>query len=143
MTMQHSSSRAFAVVGVVIAAIAAAALVMPASRQLGPATGLVTAAAILGIPVLVVLAASGAAHYGVLASAVVAVVVAVITCVVSLVVGAFAFATALSGSVTGVLLALVLFGAPALSVLILGLLALRVVPARSTDAAAGREVQHQ
>jgi hypothetical protein len=104
---------------------------------------LVTAAAILGIPVLVVLAASGAAHYGVLASAVVAVVVAVITCVVSLVVGAFAFATALSGSVTGVVLALVLFGAPALSVLILGLLALRVVPARSTDSPAGREVQHQ
>ncbi|MDT5197640.1 MAG: hypothetical protein QOH20_4394, partial [Mycobacterium sp.] len=66
-----------------------------------------------------------------------------ITCVVSLVVAAFAFATALSGSVTGVVLALVLFGAPALCVLILGLLALRVVPARSGDHAVRREVQHQ
>jgi hypothetical protein len=141
--MQHSSSRVYAVVGVVVAAIAAAALVMPAARQLGPATGLVTAAAIIGIPVLVVLAVSGAAHYGVLASAVVAVVVAVITCVVSMVVAAFAFATALSGSVTGVVLALVLFGAPALCVLILGLVALRVVPARSGDDAVRREAQHQ
>jgi hypothetical protein len=141
--MQHSNSRVFALVGVVVAALAAAALVMPAAHQLGPATGLVTAAAIIGIPVLVVLAVSGAAHYGVLASAVVAVVVAAITCAVSLVVAAFAFATALSGSVTGVVLALVLFGAPALCVLILGLVALRVVPARSGHDAVRREAQHQ
>ncbi len=141
--MQQSNARVYAVVGVVVAAIAAAALVMPAARQLGPATGLLTAAAILGIPVLVVLAVSGAAHYGVLASSVVAVVVAVITCVVSFVVAAFAFATALSGSVTGVVLAVVLFGAPALSVLILGLVALRVVPARSGNNSVRREAQHQ
>jgi hypothetical protein len=141
--MQHSNSRVFAVVGVVVAAIAAACLVMPAARQLGPATGLLTAAAILGIPVLVVLAVSGATHYGVVTSVVIAVVVAVITCVASLVVAAFAFATALSGSVTGVVLAVVLFGVPALSVLILGLVALRVVPARSGDGAIGRQAQHQ
>ena len=63
--------------------------------------------------------------------------------VVSPVVAAFAFATALSGSVTGIVLALVLFGAPALCVLILGLLALRLVPARSGDAAMQREAQRQ
>jgi hypothetical protein len=141
--MQNSNSRVFAVVGVVVAAIAAAALVMPAARQLGPATGLLTAAAILGVPVLVVLAVSGAAHYGVVPSVVIAVVVAVITCVASLVVAAFAFATALSGSATGVVLALVLFGVPALSVLILGLVALRVVPARSENGAIDRQAQHQ
>jgi hypothetical protein len=141
--MQHSNARVYAVVGVVVAAIAAAALMMPAARQLGPATGLLTAAAIIGIPVLAVLAVSGAAHYGVLASSVVAVMLAVITCVVSLVVAAFAFATALSGSVTGLVLAVVLFGAPALTVLILGLVALRVVPARSGDDAVRREAQHQ
>jgi hypothetical protein len=141
--MQHSNSRVYAVVGVVVAAITAAALVMPAARQLGPATGLLTAAAILGIPVLAVLAVSGAAHYGVPASSAVAVVIAVVTCVVSLVVAAFAFATALSGSVTGVVLAIVLFGAPALTVLILGLVALRVVPARSGNNAVLREAQHQ
>jgi hypothetical protein len=141
--MQHSNSRAFAVVGIVVAAIAAAVLVMPAERQLGPATGLLTAAAIIGIPVFVVLAVSGAAHYGPLASSVIAVAVAAVTCVVSWVVAVFAFATALSGSVTGVVLALVLFGAPALCVLILGLLALRVVPARSRDTATPQEAQHQ
>jgi hypothetical protein len=141
--MRHSNSRVFAVVGVVVAAIAAAALVMPAARQLGPMTGLLAAAAIIGIPVLVVLAVSGAAHYGVLASSVVAVVIAVITCAVSCVVAAFTFATALSGSVTGVVLAVVLFGVPALTVLILGLLALRLVPARAQDVATQREAQHQ
>ena len=141
--MQHSNSRVFAVVGVVVAAIAAAALVMPAARQLGPATGLLTAAAIIGIPVFLLLAVSGAAHYGVLGSSVVAVTIALITCVVSCVVAAFTFATALSGSVTGLLLAVVLFGGPALTVLILGLLALRLVPARSGDAAIRREAQHQ
>ena len=141
--MQHSNSRVFAVVGIVVAAIAAACLVMPAARQLGPTTGLLMAAAIIGIPVLLVLAVSGAAHYGVLASSIVAVVVAVITCVVSWVVAAFAFATALSGSVTGLVLALVLFGSPALCVLILGLLALRVVPGRSEDVSIHREAQLQ
>jgi hypothetical protein len=141
--MRHSNSRAFAVVGVVVAAVAAAALVIPAARQLGPVTGLLAAAAIIGLPVLVVLAVSGAAHYGVLASSIVAVVVAVITCVVSCVVAAFTFATALSGSVTGVVLAVVLFGVPALTVLILGLLALRLVPARAQDVATQREAQHQ
>jgi len=117
--------------------------VMPAARQLGPATGSLTAAAIIGIPVLLVLAISGAAHYGVLASSVISVVIAVSTCVVSYIVAAFAFATALSGSITGLLLAVVLCGGPALCVLILGLLALRVVPARTRDAATQREAQHQ
>jgi hypothetical protein len=140
--MQHSNSRVFALVGVVVAAIAAACLVWPAAHQLGPATGLLWAAAIIGIPVLVVLALSGAAHYGALASSVVALVIAVITCVVSGVVAAFAFATALSGSVSGLLMALVLFGGPALCVLILGLLALRMVPARSQNAPVERQPQH-
>jgi hypothetical protein len=88
---------------------------------------MLAAAAIIGIPVLLVLAVTGAPHYGVIASSVIAVVIAVITCVVSWVIAAFAFATALSGSATGLLLAVVLIGGPALCVLILGLLALRVV----------------
>jgi hypothetical protein len=140
--MQHTNSRIFALVGVVVAAIAAACLVWPAARQLGPATGLLWAAAIIGIPVLVVLAVSGAAHYGALASSVVALVIAVITCIASGVVAAFAFATALSGSVSGLLMAVVLFGGPALCVLILGLAALRVVPARSQTAPVERQPQH-
>jgi hypothetical protein len=141
--MRNSNSRVFAVVGVVVAAIAAAALVVPAARQLGPATGLFIAAAIIGIPILLLLGVSGAAHYGVAASFVVGLVVAVLTCVVALVVAAFAFATALSGSVTGLVLAIVLFGAPALCVLVLGLIALRLVPARAPDAGTPRQAQHQ
>ena len=141
--MRNNNSRVFAVVGVAVAAVAAAALVMPAARQLGPASGSFTAAAIIGIPVLLVLAVSGAAHYGVLASSVIAVVIALVTCVVAWIVAAFAFATALSGSATGLVLAVVLFGGPALCVLILGLLALRMVPARSGDAVSQRQAQHQ
>ena len=78
-----------------------------------------------------------------LASSVIAVVVAAITCVVSWVVAAFAFATALSGSVTGLVLVPVLFGAPALSVLILGLLALRVARGRAEGVSIHREAQYQ
>ena len=141
--MRNSNSRVFAIVGVVVAAIAAAALVVPAARQLGPATGTLIAAAIIGIPIRLLLAVSGAAHYGVTASFVVGLVVAVITCVVSWVVAAFAFATALSGSVTGLVLAIVLFGAPALCVLVLGLVALRVVPAQAPDTRVHQQVQHQ
>jgi len=121
-------------VGVVVAALAAAVLMTPAARQLGPASGMLTAAAIIGIPVLLVLAVTGAPHYGVLTSSVIAVVIAAITCVVSWVIAAFAFATALSGSATGLMLTVVLFGGPALCVLILGLVALRVVhPSISRD----------
>jgi len=79
----------------------------------------------------------------VLASSVIAVVVAAITCVVSWVVAAFAFATALSGSATGLVLVPVLFGVPALSVLILGLLALRVAPDRAEGVSIHREAQYQ
>lgn len=66
------------------------------------------------------------AVFGVAAAA-----VAAAALVVSWVVAVFAFATPLSGSVTGLVLAVVLFGAPALCVLALGLIALRVIPARA------------
>ena len=46
-------------------------------------------------------------------------------------------------AVTGLVLALVLFGGPALCVLILGLIALRVVPGRSQDISIHREAQLQ
>jgi hypothetical protein len=60
--MQNSNPRVFALVAIVVAAIAAAAPVMFAARQLGSATGSWTAAAILGLPVVAVLAVSGAAR---------------------------------------------------------------------------------
>jgi hypothetical protein len=61
----------------------------------------------------------------------IAVAGALITCVVSWVVAILAFASALSGSAVGLVLGLVLYGTPALTVVILGLLALKVLPGRS------------
>jgi hypothetical protein len=110
-------------------AVLAACLVMPASRQLGTMEGLWLAAAIMLVPMMVVLVATSFRYYGLWRSLAVAAVVMVVTSIVTFVVSAFAFATALSGSVTGLVLAIVLFGAPALSVAILGLAALRIVGA--------------
>jgi hypothetical protein len=127
--MRQSNSRTIAIVGVLVTAALAACLVIPASRQLGTMEGLWLAAAIMGVPTMAVLAVTGFRFYGWPRSLAVAAVIAVLTCIVSFVVSVFAFATALSGSATGLMLALVLFGAPALTVAVLGLLALRLVPA--------------
>ncbi|MGH3676725.1 MAG: hypothetical protein ACRDU5_13505 [Mycobacterium sp.] len=66
----------------------------PAAKQLGDVNGLGLAAAILGLPIVALLALSGASYYGVARSVVIAVV---------------------------------LFGGPALCVALLGLLAMRLV----------------
>ncbi|BBZ09537.1 hypothetical protein MDOR_37060 [Mycolicibacterium doricum] len=89
------------------------------------------AAAILGVPVLVILAVSGYPAYGGGRSLAVAVVITALTCAVSWVVAVFAFASALSGTISGVLMAIVLFGAPAASVLVFGFLARRLVTDRT------------
>jgi hypothetical protein len=134
------TARTIAVVGVLATAALAAFLVVPASRQLGaPTEGLWLAAAIIVIPTMVVLAATGLGYYGVLRSIAVAAAVSVITAVVAFVVSAFTFATALSGSATGAVLTVVLFGGPAFTVVIFGLLALRFVPAEED---ADREHEH-
>jgi hypothetical protein len=123
--MQQTNSRTIAVIGVLATAVLAASLVVPVSRQLGTAEGMWLAAAIMLVPTMVVLIATSFRYYGLLRSVAVAAFVMVITSIVTFVISVFAFATALSGSVTGIMLAIVLFGGPALSVLILGLLALR------------------
>ncbi|BBY43795.1 hypothetical protein [Mycolicibacterium celeriflavum] len=132
--MRQTNSRRIAVAGVLAAAVLAAVLVMPASRQLGTSEGLWLAAATLGVPTIGVLVATSFRYYGLARSLAIGTVIAVVTCVVSLVVAAFTFATALSGSVTGLLLAIVLFGAPALTVAILGLVALRLAPSQPSTA---------
>jgi hypothetical protein len=129
--MRNSIKHTIAVVGVVVAAVAAGVLVMPAARQLGTFDGLWRGAAIMGLPILAVLAVTGYPHYGGTRSVAVGAVVALITCVVTWIVAVFTFVTALSGSTTGLLVAIVLFGCPALCVVIVGLLAQRVVPAAS------------
>ena len=95
-----------------VTAAAAAMLVWPAASRLGDFNGWWLAAAILGLPVLVLLAVTGAPYYGAIRATVCAAVIAVVTCIVGLVVAVFTFATALSGSVAGIVLALLLSGAP-------------------------------
>lgn len=129
--MRGTNARAIAAVGIVLAAVAAACLIMPAARELGTLSGMWVAAAILGVPVLLILALSGFPAYGVRRALAVAIVVTVLTCAVSWVVAVFAFATALSGTASGILLAIVLFGAPAASVLVFGFVARRLVADRT------------
>jgi hypothetical protein len=121
-----------AMVGVFVAAVLAACLVMPTVGQLSAMSGVWLAAAIMGLPTVVVLVATGYRHYGLGRSLAVAVTIMLITFVVTWAVFVFAFASALSGTVSGPVMAVVLYGVPALSVLVLGLLALKIVPARPT-----------
>ena len=137
MSMHATNSRRIAVIGVLATALLAACLVVPASRQLGTVEGMWLAAAIMVVPTVVVLAATGLSYYGPLRSIAVAAVVMLITAVVTFVISVFTFASALSGSVTGVVLTIVLFGGPAACVTLLGLLALRLVGARSAAHTAG------
>lgn len=90
------------------------------------------AAVILALPVLLILAASGYPVYGAKRSIAVAVVVTVVTCVVSWVVVVLALASALSGTTAGTLLDIVVFGVPAVCVLVTGLLARRLIADRAT-----------
>ncbi|HEX3546625.1 MAG TPA: hypothetical protein VHU62_08620 [Mycobacterium sp.] len=128
--MGQTHKRALAVGGVLVAAVLAAFLVMPASRQLGTIDGLATAAAIFGLPTFALLAITGFPYFGALRSLAIAALVTVISCVVAWVVVVFTFAAALAGTVAGIVLTIVLFGGPLLSVAILGLLALRITESR-------------
>ncbi len=69
----------------------------------------------------------------------VAVVVTVFTLAISWVSSVFVVASALGGTATSVTMRVVLYGVPAAGVVILGLLALRLVPGRS---AAERPFEH-
>jgi hypothetical protein len=75
-----------------------------------------------------VLAATGYGHYELARSIGVAVVIALVTGLITWVVAVFALASAMSGSTIGPVMGVLVLCAPALSVIILGLLALRFVP---------------
>jgi hypothetical protein len=121
-----------AILGVFVAAVVAAALVKPTVGQLSALSGVWLGAAIMGLPTVAVLVATGYRHYGLARSVAVAVPIALITLVVTWVVFVYAFASALSGSVTGPVMTVVIFGVPAVTVVVLGLLALKLVPGHST-----------
>jgi hypothetical protein len=118
-----------AVAGVLVAAVLASCVVMPAVGQTSTLDGMWLGAAIMGLPSAAVLAVTGYRHYGWARSLAVAVTIALVTCLISWVVAIFAVASALSGSAIGWVLGIALYGTPALTVVILGLVALKFVPA--------------
>jgi hypothetical protein len=137
--MRLTDARKVAIAGVLVAAVLAACLVVPAIGQMLTLEGTWLAAAILGLPTAAVLTATGYRHYGLARSLAVAVVVTAVTLVVTWVVSVFVVASALAGSATSMAMGIVLYGVPALAVVILGLLALRLVPGHS---AAERPFEH-
>jgi hypothetical protein len=124
--MSESNKRVLSIGGVMLAAVLAAFLVMPAARQIGTIDGLWLAAAIFGLPIFALLGITGSLYYGVLRSLVIAAAITAVSCGVALVVAVFAFAKALAGTFAEFVLAIVVFGSPLLAVAILGLLALRI-----------------
>ena len=84
--------------------------------------------------VAAVLTATGYGLYGRWRSLGVAVAVMVITSVITWVVAVLTFAAALSESPAGMVLGVVLFATPAVCVVVFGLLAIRIVPARGAAA---------
>ena len=129
--MQRTDARKVALIGVVVAAVLAACLVVPAFGQVLTLEGTWLAAAIMGVPTAAVLAATGYRHYGYGRGLLVAVVITVLTLAVTWVVSVFVVASALTGSATSIAMGAVLYGVPALAVLILGILALKLLPGRS------------
>jgi hypothetical protein len=137
--MRHFDSHKIAVAGVLVTAVLAAFLILPSVGRMSTLDGAWQAAAILGLPTVAVLAVTGYRHYGWARSLAVAVAIMLITGFLSWVVTIFVVASALSGSSIGVGLGILLYGIPALSVVILGLLALKLLPGR---ASADRQFDH-
>lgn len=122
------NGRGLAVAGILGAAVLAAVLLIPGLR-LGADQPWLGAVVII-VPTAVLLAATGHRHYGTGRAVAVALVVTVVAGGVSWLVALFTLVKALSGVGVGLAWAILLFVTPAISVLALGALALRVVPPR-------------
>ena len=139
--MQQIDSRKIAVAGVLATAVLAACLTLPAVDQLSTIEGTWLAAAILCLPTAALLTATGYRHYGFARSVGVAVAVMLVTALLTWLVAVFALASAMSGSTIGLAMGTLLLAVPALSVIIGGLLALRLAPS-SPSAAVDRPFEH-
>lgn len=121
--------RRVAVAGIVGAAVLAAVLVVPGLHIGADAPWL--GAVVLLMPTAAVLAVTGYRHYGFGRAVAIALSVAVAAGAVSWLVAMFTLVRALSGAGVEPPWAILLFLTPVVSVLALGALALRIVPARS------------
>ncbi|WP_112557490.1 hypothetical protein [Mycolicibacterium sp. GF69] len=129
--MRQTDPHRLAMTGVVVAAVLASCLILPAMGKLATLDGIGLAAAIVGIPSGAVLVATGYRYYGLARSVAVAVVVMTIALIASWMFSVFVVASALSGSSTTLAMGVLLYGIPAVTVGALGWLALKLVPARS------------
>ncbi|MFY9921318.1 MAG: hypothetical protein WAL26_23425 [Mycobacterium sp.] len=123
--MPTTNGRGIALLGVIGAAILAALVLVPGLR-LG-ATQPWLGALLIVVPTAALLTATGYRHFGVGRALAVAVVVTVVAGGVSWLVAVFTLVKALSGAGVGFAWAVLLFLTPVVSVLALGVLALRVV----------------
>jgi len=130
--MRLTDSRKVTIIGLFVAAVLAACLVVPAFGQVLSLEGTWLAAAILGLPTAVVLTLTGYRHYGWGRGLLVAVVITVLTLLITWVVSVFVVASALGGSAASLVMGAVLYGVPAVAVVMLGLVALRLVPGRAS-----------
>lgn len=137
--MRQTDTHKVALAGIVVAAVLSSCLVLPAMGRLATIEGTWLAAAIFGLPTAAVLVATGYRHYGLGRSIAVAVVVTVITLVASWVFSVVVIAAALGGSTTTMAMGVLLYAIPAVLIVVLGLLALKVVPPRR---AADRPFEH-
>ena len=121
-----SNARGVALIGVVAAAVVAAAVLIPGLRIGADQPWL--GALVIVVPTATLLTATGYRHYGLARALAVAVFVSVVAGGLSWVVAVFELVKALSGEGIGMGWAVLLFLTPVVSVLALGTLALRVVP---------------
>ena len=121
-----ATGRGVVVAGLLGAAVLATLVLVPGLR-IGADQPWVGALVIL-VPTAVMLAATGSRHYGLGRAVVVALGVAVLAGGASWLVAVFTLVRALSGVGVGLVWAILLFLTPAVSVLALGALALRLVP---------------
>lgn len=131
--MRQTDSRQLAMTGVIVAAVLASCLILPAMGKLATLDGTWLAAAIVGVPTVAVLVATGYRYYGLGRSVAVAVLVMAIALSAIWVFSVFVMAAALGGSTTTLAMGVLLYGIPAVIVAALGLLALKLVPARSAS----------
>ncbi|MBV8929235.1 MAG: hypothetical protein JO152_08945 [Mycobacteriaceae bacterium] len=128
--MADRTPRTIALAGVIATAVAATLLLMPSVRLFGWPDHMWVGAAVLIVPTAALLTVTGWPHYGFLRSLAVGVGVMVLTSVITWIVAVVTLAAALAGSPAGMILGFVLYATPAVCVLLFGLLALRVLPAR-------------
>lgn len=137
--MRERNTRVIVVAGVIATAVLATFLLMPAIRQLGWPDAIWVGAAIMILPTAALLTATGYPHYGLPRSLAIGLVVMVLTGIITWVVAVFTFAAALAGSGAATVMGIVMYATPAACVLVFGLLALRLVPARAETADDERE----